>query len=73
MGLSKGSIVFVSLKNLTIIYTRISFHRDKILALDGLKYNKGDQKCSLLISLCVEGHLKLITFKDGNAECIKSY
>jgi hypothetical protein len=67
--MSKGSVIFVSLKNLTIIYARLSYHREKILVVEALKRNKNDLKCSYILSLCVEGFVKLIFFKDGKPEC----
>lgn len=73
IGLSKGSVVFVSLRNMACLYTRISFHRERIIALDALKSHKEDARCSTLVSLCTEGYVKLVVFIAGVAECIKSF
>lgn len=57
---------------MTIIYTRISYHREKIISLEGLKQNKSDIKCSILLSMCVEGHVKLVIFKYDQSECVRT-
>jgi hypothetical protein len=72
VGLSKGSVIFVSMKNMSMIYTRISYHRERILGLDGLR-QRSETRASVLLSLCVEGYVKLVVFGQGSAECIHTY
>lgn len=72
LGLSKGSIVFISLQNYQMIFTRMSYHRDRILAVSGIRDSKSLQKSNLLISLCIEGYTKIVTFKSGKPECLRT-
>ena len=45
---------------MNIIYTRISYHRERILALDTIT----DDNNKYLISLCVEGYIKIVSFSN---------
>jgi rRNA processing protein Gar1 len=57
MGTARGSVIFVSVKEITKIYARISFHRDQITMIESI-FCKAIQSY-LLISCCSEKKMKV--------------
>ena len=58
MGTSRGSVIFVKVKDITRIYARISFHRDQITRVESI-YCK-DISNYILVSCCLELKMKVI-------------
>lgn len=67
IGCNKGSIVFVSLKNLSKIRTRLTYHRESIISIETFqtKANKG----YILASMCIENYLRFVRFEEDRALC----
>lgn len=58
IGLSKGTVIFVKMDNLSHIYARFSIHREAILQLNEIK----DQE--VFLSICEENILQIWGFDD---------
>jgi WD40 repeat protein len=58
IGLSKGTIIFVKMDNLSHIYARFSIHREAILQINEIK----DQE--VFLSICEENILQIWGFED---------
>ena len=60
VGCNRGSIVFLPIDNMDHIYTRITYHREEIVAMETV-YQK-DIRNSYLVSICSEKYMKFVKF-----------
>jgi hypothetical protein len=68
IGCNKGTIVFIRIEEFENIYTRVTYHREAIVCLEGFKSN-GYQ---YLVSFCVEKYIRIVRFDNEKATCILS-
>jgi hypothetical protein len=68
IGCNKGTIIFLRTELIDQIYTRVTFHREAIIAMDSFRVNN----YSYLISYCMEYSLKIIKFDHEKAMCLHS-
>ena len=59
LGLSKGTVIFMTVDNLKRIHTRVSIHRQAIVHIAEVP------GCDTFVSSCVDFNLALWNFKDG--------
>ena len=59
MGLSKGSVIFVKVQHLSLIYARFSVHKQGIQHVHEMKKEKA------IITMCEDNELKIWGFKDN--------
>lgn len=67
MGLSKGSVIFVKLDQIELIYARFSVHKQKIEHIQELK----GQNC--IMTMCEEKELKIWGFQEGRMAIYRKF
>ena len=59
MGGNRGSVLFLPIKDLSALYCRVSYHREKIMNLLEVR-SKSQQEW--MLSVCEEKYLKIVHF-----------
>ena len=67
MGLSKGSVIFVKVQQLSLIYARFSVHKQGILHVHEMKKEKA------IITMCEDNELKIWGFKDNMMQIWRNF
>lgn len=68
IGCSRGSILFVSTVEMSSIYARISYHRERVIAFREVANKERGQEW--LVSVCEEKYMKVVNFARSKANCL---
>lgn len=67
MGLSKGSVIFVKVQKIELIYARFSVHKQGIVQVHEMKKQRA------IITMCEDHELKIWGFTDGNMQIWRNF
>jgi hypothetical protein len=59
IGLSKGTVIFVKVNNLSHIFARFSIHREAVMQINEIR------EIGTFLSICKENILKIWGFNEG--------
>lgn len=68
MGGNRGSVLFLPIEDLSALYCRVSYHREKIVNLQEVSSKSHLQEW--MLSVCEEKYLKMVHFQGGRANCL---